>query len=81
MKHTIDKFNDEKFYIFHMHKWVKRNPWWGTDDELTDASLAIHEQLLKENYNDKMQSYWDQIEIRLYKSKKNKLLEFYSHGN
>ena len=81
MKNIIDKFNDEKFKIFQMHEWVQRNPWWCFDDELSDEAIVIHEQLLKENYNDKMPSYWDQIEIRLYKFKKNKYLEYYSHGN
>ena len=81
MKHIIDKFNNEKFYIFHMHKWEQSNPQYIKDDELTKVAIDINEQLLKESYNDKMQSYWDQIEIRLYKLKKDELLEYYSHGN
>jgi len=76
MKKHKNRFANPKMCL-----WALSNPWYINDMNLTRAGMRIHEKLIKKGYSDKTESYWVQLELNLYKQKKNNLLEHYSHGN
>ena len=76
MKKLSNRFANPKMCL-----WALSNPWYINDMKLTLAGMRIHEKLKKKGFSDKTDAYWIQLELNLYKYKKNDLLEHYSHSN
>ena len=81
MKSLIDKhfekaFNDPKLLLWEHCNSV----WFSNDDELTEGALKISNEI-NSYIPDSTQDYWDQIDIRLYKHHKKKLMKYYSMNN
>ena len=81
MKNLTDKeieklYNDPKMLL-----WEECNSvWFSNDKELTEEALKISNEI-NCYIPASSQDYWDQIDIRLYKHHKQKLMKYYSHGN
>ena len=81
MKDLTDKqieimFNDPKMLL-----WEECNSvWFSHDEELTEEALKISNEI-NCYISGSSQEYWDQIDIRLYKHHKQKLMKYYSHAN
>ena len=53
--------------------------WFSNDNELTEEALKISNEI-NCYIPGSSQDYWDQIDIRLYKHHKDKLMKYYSNG-
>ena len=69
-------FNDPKMLLWEHCNSV----WFSCDEELTEEALKISNEI-NCYIPGSSQYYWDQIDIRLYKYHKQKLMKYYSHGN
>ena len=42
--------------------WGQRNPWFGTDDVMTDASFKIHKKLVEQGFDPESDEYYNEID-------------------
>ena len=45
--------------------WAKKNPWFGTDDEMTSLALGLHNKLAKQGVNLQSDEYYEAIDTRM----------------
>tara|TARA_A100000172_G_scaffold38665_2_gene23595 strand:+ start:2032 stop:3087 length:1056 start_codon:yes stop_codon:yes gene_type:complete len=45
--------------------WAKRNPWFGTDDEMTSLAMGLHNKLAKQGTNLQSDEYYEAIDTRM----------------
>lgn len=47
--------------------WQERNPWWGSDDEMTASALGLHQKLMRQNGANYIGSdeYWQTIDTTM----------------
>ena len=77
IKKEIEKmFNDPKMLVWEHCNSV----WFSHDEELTEEALKISNEI-NCYIPGSSQDYWDQIDIRLYKNHKKKLMKYYSMNN
>ena len=69
-------FNDPKLLLWEHCNSV----WFSSDNELTEEALKISNEI-NCYIPGSSQDYWDQIDIRLYKHHKDKLMKYYSMDN
>ena len=69
-------FNDPKLLLWEHCNSV----WFSNDNELTEEALKISNEI-NCYIPGSSQDYWDQIDIRLYKHHKKKLMKYYSMNN
>ena len=81
MKNLTDKQIEKMFNDPKMLLWEHCNSvWFSSDVKLTEEALKISNEIncyIPGNSQD----YWDQIDIRLYKHHKEKLMKYYFHSN
>lgn len=46
-------------------EWAKRNPWFGSDDEMTSYALGLHNKLVKQNVDPTSDEYYEAINSRM----------------
>ena len=81
MKDLTDKeieklYNDPKMLLWEHCNCV----WFSVDEELSEKALKISNEI-NCYIPASSQDYWDQIDIRLYKHHKQKLMKYYSMNN
>ena len=69
-------FNNPKLLLWEYCNCV----WFSSDEELTEEALKISNEI-NCYIPGSSQDYWDQIDIRLYKNHKDKLMKYYSMDN
>ena len=69
-------FNDPKMLLWEQCN----NVWFSGDEELSEEALKISNEI-NCYIPSSSQDYWDQIDIRLYKNHKKKLMKYYSMNN
>ena len=69
-------FNDPKMLLWEQCN----NIWFSGDEELSEEALKISNEI-NCYIPSSSQDYWDQIDIRLYKHHKDKLMKYYSMNN
>ena len=69
-------FNDPKMLLWEHCNRV----WFSGDEELSEEALKISNEI-NCYIPASSQDYWDQIDIRLYKHHKKKLMKYYSMNN
>ena len=45
--------------------WSQKNPWFGTDDEMTSLALGLHNKLAKQGINLQSDEYYEAIDTRM----------------
>ena len=45
--------------------WSQKNPWFGTDDEMTSLALGLHNKLAKQGVNLQSDEYYEAIDTRM----------------
>jgi hypothetical protein len=46
-------------------EWQSRNPWFGSDDEMTAFALGLHQKLVKQGVNPQSDEYYEKINSRM----------------
>ena len=81
MKDLTDKQIEKMFNDPKMLLWEQcNNVWFSGDEELSEEALKISNEI-NCYIPSSSQDYWDQIDIRLYKHHKKKLMKYYSMNN
>ena len=81
MKDSTDKQIEKMFNDPKMLLWEECNSvWFSHDEELTKEAHKISNEI-NCYIPGSSQDYWDQIDIRLYKHHKQKLMKYYSMNN
>ena len=45
--------------------WQRKNPWFGSDDEMTSFALGLHSKLVKQGVDPKSDEYYEKIDSRM----------------
>ena len=45
--------------------WAEKNEWFGTDEVMTNAAFAIHNELVKEGFDSESDEYYNEVDTRL----------------
>jgi hypothetical protein len=46
-------------------EWQRKNPWFGSDDEMTAFALGLHQKLVKQGIDPKSDDYYEKINSRM----------------